>query len=69
MRARVICLVLIAIFLITPFSSSARILPAQYDESIFERIKREHELVEKNHHPPAGALAAPYAAMGLAPQP
>jgi aminopeptidase N len=69
MRARVICLVLTAIFLTIPFSSSARISPAQYDESVFERIRREHESIEKSHHAPAAVAAAPYVSMGTAAQP
>jgi aminopeptidase N len=69
MKAHLSCLVLIAILLIVPFTSSARILQTQHDDSIFERIKREHEWIEKDHHQPATVSAASYRAMDLTPQP
>ncbi|HWO02014.1 MAG TPA: hypothetical protein VNS63_22390, partial [Blastocatellia bacterium] len=44
--ARAACLLLLVSSLAVPFSSSM----ASTDESVFERIKREHEFVEKNLH-------------------
>ena len=70
MKSHLSHLVLIALLLIAPFSSSARILQTQNDESIYEQIKREHEWIEENHrHEFAGVSAASYRAMGLAAQP
>ncbi len=46
MKTRVVCLALLAANLIIPFSPSS----AQDRQSLFDEIKRDHELVEKSPH-------------------
>ena len=69
-KASVICLVLPCILLIAAFSSSAHSERSQHDESIFEKIKSEHEWLQKNLHvQSAETTADSYKAMALTTQP
>ena len=69
-KARVICLVLLNVLLLTTFSSSAHISRTQFDDSIFEQIKREHEWLEKNiHQQSTEVFTTSFQAMALTTQP